>query len=81
MRCLGPLHSFHIADHLYAFCSRPDQDICLSILVCDVEDTYCHVGMCGRNFLCACFVSVQHSAPYDRTAHVVLILQQSNKTQ
>ena len=41
--------------YIYDFCPVPDPDVGLSILVCDVEHTSFHFGLCGRKFvLCLC---------------------------
>ena len=49
----GPLHLSHIGDYNkdYEFSHLPDPDVGLSILVCDVEHMYFHVGMCSRKFV------------------------------
>ena len=39
-------HFSHIADYIYDFCPLPDPDVGLSILVCDVEHTSYHFGLC-----------------------------------
>ena len=38
----GPLPDSHIADYIYDFRPLPDPDVGLSVLVCDVENTYFH---------------------------------------
>ena len=48
----GPFHFSHIADYFYHFCPLPDPDVGLYILVCDVDHTSFHFGMCGRTFVC-----------------------------
>ena len=48
MPCPGPFHFSHSVDYIYAFCPLPDPDYGISILVCDVEHTSFHVGLCGR---------------------------------
>ena len=39
----------------YDFCPLPDPDVSLSILVCDVEHTSFHFGLCGRKFVLCLF--------------------------
>ena len=53
----GPFHLSHIADYIYAFCPLPDpeSDVGLSILVCDVEHTYFHFGLCDGKFVLCLF--------------------------
>ena len=67
MPCPGPFHFSHSVDYIYEFCPLPDPavghsvfvgpyvmlSILLSILVC-----------AAASLFCACFVSVQISAPY-----------------
>ena len=55
MPCPGPFHFSHIADYIYDFCLLPDPDFGLSILVCDVEHTSFHFGLCGRKFFLCLF--------------------------
>ena len=50
-----PFHFSHIADYIYDFCLLPDPDVGLSILVCDVEHTSFHFGLCGRKFVLCLF--------------------------
>ena len=40
-----------IADDVYDFCLLPDPDVGPSVLVCDVEHTSFHFGVCGRKFV------------------------------
>ena len=49
--CSGPFHFSHMGDHIYDFCPLPDTDVGLSILVCDVEHTSFHFGLCSREFV------------------------------
>ena len=44
--CSGSFHFIHIADYVYDFCSLPDPDVGLSILVCDVQHTSFHFAPC-----------------------------------
>ena len=61
----GPFHFPHIADCIYDFCPIPDPCVGLYILLCDVEHTYFHFGLCGRKFVLSAFVVCIHvSAPY-----------------
>ena len=54
--CQGPLHLSHIADYTYDFCPLPDPTtcICLSDLVCDVENTSFHFDLCDGKFVSQC---------------------------
>ena len=36
-------------------CPLPDPDVGLSVLVCDVEHTSFHFGLCGRKFVLCLF--------------------------
>ena len=45
MPCPGPFHFSHSIDYIYDFCSLPDPDVGLSILLCDVEHTSFHFGL------------------------------------
>ena len=49
--CLGPFHFSHIADNIYDCCPLPGPDIGISIIVCDVEHTSFHFGLCGHKFV------------------------------
>ena len=65
MPCPGQFHFSHIAVYLHVFFPLSDPYVGLSILVCDVEHSSFHFGLCGRTCLfCACLVSVHVSAPY-----------------
>ena len=55
MPCSGPFHFSYSMDYIYDFCPLPDPDVGLSILVCDVEHTSIHFGMCGRKFVLCLF--------------------------
>ena len=44
-------HFSRIADYIYDFCLLSDPDVGLSVLVCDVEHTSFHFGLCGRKFV------------------------------
>ena len=46
MPCPVPFHFSHIADYVYDFCPLPDPEVGVSIIVCDVEHTSFHFGMC-----------------------------------
>ena len=46
MPCPGPNFFSHSADHICDFCPLPDPDVGLSIIVCDVEHTSFHCGLC-----------------------------------
>ena len=53
--CPGPFHCSHIVDYIYYFCLLHDPDVGLSILVCDVEHTSFHFGLCGRMLILLVF--------------------------
>ena len=55
MPCPGPFHFSHSVDYIYDLCPLPDPDVGLSILVCDVEHTSFHFGLCGRKFVLCLF--------------------------
>ena len=40
---------------VYEFCLLSDSDVGLSVLVCDVEHTSFHFGLCGRKFVLCLF--------------------------
>ena len=42
MPCPGTFNLSHCVDYIYDFCPLPGQDVCLSVLVYDVEHTYFH---------------------------------------
>ena len=42
-------------DYIYDVCPLPDPYVGLSILVCDVENTSFHFGLCGRKFVLRLF--------------------------
>ena len=46
---------FLSVDYIYDFCPLPDPDVGLSILVCDVDHTSFHFGLCGREFVLCLF--------------------------
>ena len=48
MPCPEPFHFSHIVGYIYDFCPLPDPDVGLSIVVCDVEHTSFHFGLCCR---------------------------------
>ena len=62
-----PLHSSHIAEYVYYVCPLLDSDDGLPILVCDVEHTSFHFGLCNRKFVlfvfggCPCLCRMCHS--------------------
>ena len=80
--CPGPFHMSHITDYIYDFC-HPDSDFGLYILVCEVERTSFHFGLCGRKFvLCLClsvskFLHLYNS--WQQTAVKHLSLQADDK--
>ena len=55
MPCPGPFHFSYSVDYIYDFCPLPDPDVGLSIVVCDVEHTSFHFGLCGRKFVLCLF--------------------------
>ena len=64
MPCPESFHFSYIADYIYA------PDVGVSILVCDVEHTSFHFGLCGRKFVlclfcqCPCLCTICHSWQY-----------------
>ena len=62
--CPGPFNCSNIFDYSYDFCPLTNPFGGLSIIVCDVEHTSFHFGLCGRKWFGACLVSVQVSAPH-----------------
>ena len=83
MPCPRPFHCSHIADYIYDFCLLPDPDVGLSVLVCDVEHTSFHFGLCGRKFVlclfgqCPGLCTICHS--WEHTGVVYLSLQADGK--
>ena len=69
---------FHSVDYIYEFCPLPDPDVDLSILVCDVEHTSFHFGLCGRKFVlclfCQCpgLCTICHSLQHTGVVHLSL---------
>ena len=55
MPCPGPFHFSHIVGYIYDLCPLPDPDVGLSIVVCDVEHTSFHFGLCCRKFVLCLF--------------------------
>ena len=55
MPCTGPLHFSHSDDYVYDCYPIPAPDAGTSVLVCDVEHTSFHLGMCGRKFVLGLF--------------------------
>ena len=60
MPCSGLFHCYHSVDDIYEFCPLPDPDVGISILVCDVEHTSFHFGLCGRKFVLCSRGSAPH---------------------
>ena len=75
----GPLNLSHIADNVYDLCPLSDPDVNLSVLVCDVQHTSFHFGLCGRKFAvclfgqCPCLCTISHTLQH--TGGVNLSLQ------
>ena len=71
-------HFSHIADYIYDFCPLPDPDVGLSILLCDVEHTSFHFGLCGHKFVlclfgqCPGLCTTCHSWQHTGVAHLSL---------
>ena len=72
----------------FDFCPLPDPDVGPSIIVCDVEHTSFHFGLCGRKFvlclfgqcpgLCTiCHISWQHTGVVHRSVSVFGVCSQS----
>ena len=78
MPCPIPFHFSHIADYIYDFCLLPDPDVGLSVLVCDVEHTSFHFGLCGRKFVlclfgqCPGLCTICHSWQHTGVVHLSL---------
>ena len=72
------VHFSHIADYIYDFCPLPNPDVGLSILVCDVEHTSFHFGLCGRKFVlclfgqCPGLCTICHSWQHTGVVHLSL---------
>ena len=75
--CPGPFHCSHIAV-ISVICPLPDQDVGLRILVCDVEHTSFHSGMCGSEFVrclfgqCPGLCTMCHSWQHTGVVHLSL---------
>ena len=52
MNCPRPPHLSHIAHY---FCPLSDPDVGPSVLVCDIEHTSFHFGICGCKFVLCLF--------------------------
>ena len=65
----------HIADYIYDFGPLPDLYVGLSVLVCDVEHTSLHVGLCSVLCLfgqCPCLCTICHSWQHTGVLHLSL---------
>ena len=68
----------HIADYIYDIWQVSHPNVGLSIIVCDVEHTSFHFGMCGRNFVLCLFgdspslCTIYHSWQLTRVVHLSL---------
>ena len=78
MPCPRPFHFSRIADYIYDFCLLPDPDVGLSVLVCDVEHTSFHFGLCGRKIVlclfgqCPGLCTIGHSWQHTGVVHLSL---------
>ena len=78
MPCPRPFHFSYSVDYIYDFCPLPDQDVGLSIFVCDVEHTSFHFGLCGRKFVlclfdqCPGLCTICHSWQHTEVVHLSL---------
>ena len=69
---------FLSVDYIYDFCPLPDPDVGLSILVCDVDYTSFHFGLCGREFVlclfgqCPGLYTICHSWQHTGVVHMSL---------
>ena len=78
MPCPIPFHFSRIADYIYDFCLLPDPDVGLAVLVCDVEHTSFHFGLCGRKFVlclfgqCPGLCTIGHSWQHKGVVHLSL---------
>ena len=74
--CPGPLNVSNFADYVYDLCPPSDPDVGLSILVCDVEHTPFHFGLCGHKFVpclfgqCPGLCTICHSWQHTRVVHL-----------
>ena len=68
----------HSIDYIYKFCLLPDPDVGPSIIVCDVEHTSFHFGLCGRKFVlclfgqCPGLCTICHSWQHTGVVHLSL---------
>ena len=86
MPCPEQFHFSH-SDYIYDFRPLPDPNVGLSVLVCDVEHTSFHFGLCGRKFvlclfgqcpgLCSMCHSWQHAGVYDSPHQNESLLEKS----
>ena len=74
MPCPGPFHFSHIPAYIHDFCPLPDPDVGLSILVCNVEHTSFHFGLCGCKFVLCLFglCTICHSWQHTGVIHLSL---------
>ena len=78
MPCPGPFNFSHSVDYMYDFCPLPDPDVGLYIMVCDVEHTSFHFGLCGRKFVLCLFrqypgiCTIRHSWLHTGVVHLSL---------
>ena len=81
MPCPGSFHYSHSVDYIYDFGPIPDPDVRLYILVCDVENTSFHSGLCGHKFVlslvgqCPGRCTVCHSLQRTGVVHLTLQVQ------
>ena len=71
MPCPGPFHFSYSVDYIYDFCPLPDPYVGLSFVVCDVEHTSFHFGLCGRKFV-LCLFGQCHSWQHTGVVHLSL---------
>ena len=70
--------TLHNADYAYDVCPLPDPDVGLSVLVCDVEHTSFHFGLCDRKFVlclfdqCPGLCTICHSWQHTGVVHLSL---------
>ena len=78
MPCPGPFNLSHSVHYIYDLCPLPDPYVGPSILVCDVEHTSFHFGLCGRKFVLCLFgqgpgiCTICHSWQHTVVVHLYL---------
>ena len=73
MPCSGPFHFSYSVAYMTLFLS-PDPDVGLSIIVCAVEHTSFHFGLCGCKFVCQADGKVAICCPAGHESSLYLFL-------